>query len=64
MDNNDLNPDDGELTLLAETANYAVMVAEDLDGESIYNVQIGSVTLHLFEEEWDELVQLIRRAAR
>ena len=64
MDNNDLNPEDGELVLLAESANYAVMVAEDMDGESIYNIQLGSVTLHLFEEEWDELVQLIRRAAR
>lgn len=64
MDNNDLNPEDGELVLLAETENYAVMVAEDMEGESVYNIQLGSVTLHLFEEEWEELIQLIRRATR
>jgi hypothetical protein len=64
MDNNDLTPDDGELVLLAETENYAVMVAEDMDGESVYNVHLGSVTVHLFEEEWEELTRLIRQAAR
>jgi hypothetical protein len=64
MDNNDLNPEDEELVLLAETENYAVMVAEDMEGESVYNIQLGSVTLHLFEEEWEELIQLIRRATR
>jgi hypothetical protein len=64
MDNHDTNPDDGELVLLAETENYAVMLAEDMDGESVYNVNLGPVTLHLFEEEWEELTQLIRRAAR
>jgi hypothetical protein len=64
VDNNDLTPDDGELVLLAETETYAIMLAEDVDGESVYNIQLGSVTLHLFEEEWEELIQLIRRAAR
>jgi hypothetical protein len=64
MDNHDLNPDDGDLILLAETETYAVMIADDVDGETVYNVQLGSVTLHLFEEEWEELVQLIRRATQ
>jgi hypothetical protein len=43
MDNHDLNPDDGDLILLAETENYAVMVADDVDGETVYNIQLGSL---------------------
>lgn len=56
-------PDD-DLTLLAETDNYAVLVARDAEGEAVYNVELGNVTLHLFEEEWRELVTLIRDASR
>ena len=60
-------PGDGEeapLTLLAETANFAVLVGEDADGEEVFNIELGTVTLHLFREEWEELVSLIREAAR
>ena len=44
---------------LAETQNYMVWTAEELDGETTYNVELGSVTLHFFKEEWDEFLQLI-----
>jgi hypothetical protein len=53
-----------ELILLAETDNYAVLLGEDRDGEEVYNIELGSVTLHLFEEEWEELVELIKAAAQ
>lgn len=56
--------DADDLRLLAETEDYAVLVGEDSDGEKVYNVELGSVTLHLFEEEWEELVSLILSAAR
>jgi hypothetical protein len=56
--------EDAPLTLLAETENYAVLVGEDEDGEEVYNVELGGVTLHLFAEEWDELVELIKDASR
>ncbi len=45
---------------LAETQNYMVWTAEEPDGETTYNVELGSVTLHFFKEEWDEFLQLIR----
>lgn len=51
-------------TILAETQNYAVWTAEEADGETTYNVELGQVTLHLFKEEWDELLELIQTAAR
>jgi hypothetical protein len=48
---------------LAETENYAVWKSTEEDGELVYNVEIGSVTLHFFQEEWDEIVTLIEAAA-
>lgn len=50
--------------VLAETDNYAVVISENEDGERIYNVDLDSVTLHLFHEEWTELVDLIQKATR
>jgi hypothetical protein len=55
--------DPAELELLFETENYAVLRGEDSDGEDIYNIELGTLTLHLFEEEWEELVLLIRSAS-
>jgi len=45
---------------LAETQNYMVWTAEEPDGEMTYNVELGSVTLHFFKEEWEEFLTLIR----
>jgi hypothetical protein len=54
--------DDNPLDVLAETENFAVLVGEDIEGETIYNVELGTVTLHLFLEEWQELVDLVKAA--
>jgi hypothetical protein len=50
------------LVILAETEHFAVLVGEDEDGEPVYNLELGSMTLHLFREEWDELVAVITEA--
>lgn len=47
-------------TVMAETQNYMVWMAEEPDGETTYSVELGSVTLHFFQEEWDEFVKLMR----
>jgi hypothetical protein len=47
---------------LAETENYAVWKSTEPDGEVVYNVEIGAITLHFFQEEWDEIVALIEAA--
>ena len=47
-------------TTLAETNNYVVWKAEEPDGETTYHVELGNVTLHFFEEEWQELFELLR----
>lgn len=51
---------DIKTTILAETQNYIVWTADEPDGETSYNIELGHVTLHFFKEEWDEFLQLIR----
>ena len=44
---------------LAETNNYLVWKAEEPDGEFTFHLELGSVTVHFFQEEWQELLELI-----
>ncbi len=52
--------DDGEKTL-AETENYEAWVSEEDDGEKIFHMDLGRVTIHFFREEWDELIALMKK---
>ncbi len=47
--------------VLAETANFIAWKAEEPDGETTYHVELGTVTLHFFQEEWDEFLTLIKQ---
>ncbi len=49
---------------LGETANYVAWVSEEPDGESVWHLELGSVTLHFFREEWEELRRLVQLASR
>ncbi len=48
---------------LAETTNFEIWQADEPDGELTYHVELGIVTLHLFQEEWEEFVELVETAA-
>jgi hypothetical protein len=65
---NEMNDGNSEeetpLVLLAETESYAVLVSEEEDGVHIYDIELGNLTLHLYQEEWDELVELLNAAQR
>ena len=45
---------------LAETDTYMVWKAEEPDGETTYHIELNNVTLHFFEEEWEEFIELAR----
>ncbi len=45
---------------LAETENYSVWLSQEPDGELTYHVEVGGVTIHFFDEEWQEFLQLMR----
>jgi hypothetical protein len=43
---------------LAETENYLAWKADEPDGETTYHVELANMTVHLFEEEWEEFLEL------
>jgi hypothetical protein len=44
---------------LSETENMASWQAEEPDGEITYHLQLNNVTVHFFQEEWDEFLTLV-----
>lgn len=46
--------------VIAETDNYLAWRAEEPDGETTYHLELNNVTLHFFEEEWQEFLALSR----
>ena len=54
--------EDVPVETLAETANYVAWVSEEPDGEAVWHLELGSLTLHFFREEWDELLRLVQLA--
>jgi hypothetical protein len=45
---------------MAETDNYLAWRADEPDGETTYHLELNSVTLHFFDEEWTEFLDLAR----
>jgi hypothetical protein len=45
---------------LAETDNFIAWKAEEPDGETTYHIEMNNVTVHFFQEEWTEFLQLVR----
>jgi hypothetical protein len=45
---------------LSETTNFIIWKAEEPDGELTYHIELGTVTIHFFAEEWEEFLQLVR----
>jgi hypothetical protein len=54
------NEHDLDTNTLAETSNFMAWVAEEPDGEQTYHLEIGQVTVHFFNEEWEEFLGLIK----
>ncbi len=52
-------PKEPKTTTLAETKSYMLWKAEEPDGETTYHLELNNVTLHFFEEEWKELIELM-----
>jgi len=54
------NRNDPKTETIAETENYMAWRAEEPDGEITYHLEMNNVTLHFFQEEWDEFLQLMQ----
>lgn len=56
MSNNNQNQEDN---IIAETESYFVWQSEE-EGEVVFHLELGGVSLHMTSEEWDELVELMK----
>lgn len=43
---------------LAETSDYIVWKAIEPDGEQTFHLELNNVTIHFFEEEWNQFKEL------
>ena len=48
-----------ETRILAETDNFLAWLAEEPDGETTYHLEMNNITLHFFQEEWDEFLDFV-----
>jgi hypothetical protein len=53
--------DEIKTNTIAETENFAVWSAAEPDGETTYHLELNNVTVHFFQEEWDEFIELIKK---
>lgn len=53
-------PNEPMTDTLAETDNYLAWKADEPDGETTYHLELNNITLHFFQEEWDEFLQLVK----
>jgi len=58
MSNN--NNNEPQTETIAETDNFMAWKAEEPDGETTYHIELNNVTVHFFEEEWNEFMQLVK----
>lgn len=56
MAKNDLEP---KTDVIAETDDYLAWKAVEPDGETTFHLELNNVTLHFFEEEWQEFLKLV-----
>jgi hypothetical protein len=49
-----------ETSTLSETSNFIVWKAVEPDGEETFHLELGTVTVHFFAEEWVEFMELVQ----
>jgi hypothetical protein len=55
------NDSNVETETLAETEEYSVWLSHEPDGETVYHFDLGFVTVHFWEEEYEEFKDLIKQ---
>ncbi|HEY61232.1 MAG TPA: hypothetical protein G4N95_01140 [Anaerolineae bacterium] len=48
---------------ITETDTYIAWRADEPDGETTYHLELNNVTIHFFEEEWQEFLKLAKALA-
>jgi hypothetical protein len=58
------DPDELATDIIAETESFLAWRVEEPDGEVTYHLDLNSVTVHFFQEEWDEFLELMRALSK
>ena len=58
------NNSDPKTETIAETDSYLAWRADEPDGETTYHLEMNNVTLHFFQEEWDEFLKLAKMLSK
>jgi hypothetical protein len=53
--------DEPSTKTIVETENYLVWQANEPDGETTYHLELNNVTVHFFQEEWEEFLELVKK---
>ncbi|GAB4309966.1 MAG: hypothetical protein Kow00117_03370 [Phototrophicales bacterium] len=49
---------------IAETENFMTWISEEPDGETVFHVELSTITLHFFREDWEEFLQLMKETLK
>jgi len=55
----EINDQDIDTEVIAETENFLAWRADEPDGESTYHLELNNLTVHFFKEEWQEFLALV-----
>ncbi|MCL4273309.1 MAG: hypothetical protein QY328_01030 [Anaerolineales bacterium] len=59
-----MNSSEPRTETIAETENFLAWRAEEPDGETTYHIELNNVTIHFFQEEWNEFLQLVKELGK
>lgn len=59
-----MNSNEPRTETIAETENFLAWRAEEPDGETTYHIELNNVTIHFFQEEWNEFLQLVKELGK
>lgn len=48
-----------EVEILAETQDFSVWRMEEPDGELVYHLEFGNLTVHFLHEDWEQFLELV-----
>ena len=55
---------DPKTQTIAETDNFLAWRADEPDGETTYHLELNNVTIHFFQEEWVEFLELVKQLGK
>ncbi len=53
--------EDKDIEILSETENFSIWRVQEMDEEVTYHIELATVTVHFFDEEWEEFLSLVRQ---